>query len=442
MFKLKVSVIGLIFSLVLHAGIARADGRIYITNEGNSTVSVANLDGTGAKNLGNLNGTLDVPTCIALDTTHGKMYVGNASGTVSVANLDGTGAQVLNPQDWSEWGLPQGIALDTIHGKMYAIMIQPGGPVNIVCIANLDGTGGEVISPLPYILAPTAIAVDVAGGKIYAVDGDLPGPNPRISVSVGNLDCTGWENLGNLNNTLTGNYEDGVGIALDTAGGKMYVVDGKTVTGNTVIVANLDGTDGESLGDLNGTLNYPGAIAVDAAGGKMYVVNGDANDIATEPGTVSVANLDGTGGESLGDLNGTLSDPAGIAVGCLLYPLRFSKSRRWRQCCAISAGDLPTWHAGHVDGNPCLRLPIHWMVGRRDGNAESLTVAMNKDMSINTNFAPINSLATTATVTGMAGNNGWYVSNIGISFSAFEVKEICTKLDNRAMTATAGSAAL
>ena len=59
---------------------------------------------------------------------------------------------------------------------------------------------------------------------------------------------------------------------------------------------------------------------------------------------------------------------------------------------------------------------------------------MNKDMSITANFAAINSLLTTATVNGTAGTNGWYVSDVGISFSAFEVKEICTKLDNRRMT--------
>ena len=40
---------------------------------------------------------------------------------------------------------------------------------------------------------------------------------------------------------------------------------------------------------------------------KMYVANLMGN-------TISRANLDGTGGESLGDLNGTLDEPVGIAL--------------------------------------------------------------------------------------------------------------------------------
>ena len=40
---------------------------------------------------------------------------------------------------------------------------------------------------------------------------------------------------------------------------------------------------------------------------KMYVTNYN--------NTVTVANLDGTGGTSLGDLDGTPDDPSGIALG-------------------------------------------------------------------------------------------------------------------------------
>ena len=61
--------------------------------------------------------------------------------------------------------------------------------------------------------------------------------------------------------------------------------------------------------------------------------------------------------------------------------------------------------------------------------------------TITANFAANAPLTTTATVNGTAGANGWYVSDVGISFSALEAKKICTKLDNRAETVTAGSAA-
>jgi hypothetical protein len=84
----------------------------------------------------------------------------------------------------------------------------------------------------------------------------------------------------------------------------MYIVN---YGNNTVSRANLYGSGGVSLGNLNGTLSGPHGIALGTATGKMYVVNFGNN-------TVSRANLDGTGGVSLGNLNGTLNCPAGIAL--------------------------------------------------------------------------------------------------------------------------------
>jgi len=91
--------------------------------------------------------------------------------------------------------------------------------------------------------------------------------------------------------------------AATAAAGKMYV----TNYGNhTVSQANLDGTGGVSLGNPNGTLNLPYGIALDTAAGKMYVTNGT--------NTVSRANLYGSGGVSLGNLNGTLNSSRFIAL--------------------------------------------------------------------------------------------------------------------------------
>jgi len=91
------------------------------------------------------------------------------------------------------------------------------------------------------------------------------------------------------------------GIAQPT---KMYVANNNS---NTISQANLDGTGGVSLGNLNGTLNSPYGIVLDLFDSKMYVTNSNNN-------TISQANLDGTGGVSLGNLNGTLDDPYGIAL--------------------------------------------------------------------------------------------------------------------------------
>jgi DNA-binding beta-propeller fold protein YncE len=62
------------------------------------------------------------------------------------------------------------------------------------------------------------------------------------------------------------------------------------------------------------TLNQPVGIALDLAAGKMYVTNWGNN-------TISRANLDGTGGISLGNLNGTLNVPYGIALALVPQPV-------------------------------------------------------------------------------------------------------------------------
>ena len=67
---------GLVLGVGPHPRLAAAQApKMYVTNGGNNTVSQANLDGTGGVSLGNLNGTLDWPSGIALDVAAGKMYV-------------------------------------------------------------------------------------------------------------------------------------------------------------------------------------------------------------------------------------------------------------------------------------------------------------------------------------------------------------------------------
>ncbi|MGC2422828.1 MAG: PxKF domain-containing protein [Nitrospirota bacterium] len=90
-----------------------------------------------------------------------------------------------------------------------------------------------------------------------------------------------------------------VGLLLNVqaanAAGKIYITNRGSATGDaTVSVANLDGTGGEILGDgdFNDSLySGPRSIALNTATGKMYVT--------TDGATMTVAFLDGTGAVSL-----------------------------------------------------------------------------------------------------------------------------------------------
>ena len=83
----------------------------------------------------------------------------------------------------------------------------------------------------------------------------------------------------------------------------MFVVD---KADNSVIRANLDGSDANDLGNISGFLNNPNAIAVNASAGKLYVVNESGNSVV-------MSNLDGSNPVNL-TFGGLLQVPVGIAL--------------------------------------------------------------------------------------------------------------------------------
>jgi len=284
-------------SLAINVGVATASsltaGKMYVIGLGADTVVQANLDGTGAVGLGDLNGFPDGGVCaIAIDSVHSKMYVGSFFTTLTQANLNGTGAVDLGDLNGTSHAVC-GVALDIPNGKLY--VTNNGSNYNTVSQANLDGSGGVSLGNLNGTLtSPQAIALDTIHSKMYVTNVF------ENTLSMANLDGTGGVSLGTLNDTLS--FPDG--IALDVANGKMYIANNGD---NTIVRANLDGTGAVSLGTLNDTLNGPWGIALDLIGGKIYVTNNGNN-------TVSQANLDGTDGVSLGNLGGKLSYASGIAL--------------------------------------------------------------------------------------------------------------------------------
>ena len=69
-----------------------AAGRIYWANQGNDTISYANLDGSGGGGELNISGaTANKPHGLAIDPAAGRIYWANDDNTISYANLDGSG---------------------------------------------------------------------------------------------------------------------------------------------------------------------------------------------------------------------------------------------------------------------------------------------------------------------------------------------------------------
>ena len=207
----------------------------------------------------------------------GKVYwteqTGESSGTINSANLDGTVVKELV----SIRSVPMGIAVDTAGSKVY--WTASSGKIKR---ANLNGSGSETV--LQDLSDPTDIAV--SNGFIYWTEGgnsirrvNMSGQKIVIDVAV-NLDTVG-------------------GLAV--GGGKVYWTEQTGASSGTVNGANLNGTN---FGTLASTLSVPMGVAVDTAGSKLYWTSSS--------GKVKRANLDGSRGEKV--VEGLIS-PSKIAIG-------------------------------------------------------------------------------------------------------------------------------
>ena len=155
--------------------------------------------------------------------------------------------------------------------------------------ANLDGTD---MTTLTSILAvPMGIAVDTAGSKLYWT-------NARGRIQSANLNGSGIKNV-------LQNLSDPTDIVVSN--GFIYWTEG----GNSIRRVNMSGQ--KIARDVAANLDTVGGLAV--GGGKVYWTE----QTSASAGTVNGANLNGTNFETLATL---LSAPMGIAVdtaGSKLY---------------------------------------------------------------------------------------------------------------------------
>lgn len=144
----------------------------------------ANLDGTGAQTLVHTTGVTGNGQ-LALDLAGGKIYTTDYNeSTIRVANLDGSGVTTLPVATNG----PVGLALDLPAGKMF--WADNGG--NAIAEANLDGTGKKVV--LGNLNSPSGLALDLAAGRIYWTDFGTNGVC-NGDISTAKLDGSGRQTL-------------------------------------------------------------------------------------------------------------------------------------------------------------------------------------------------------------------------------------------------------
>ena len=177
------------------------------------------------------------------------------------------------------------LTVDMANGKLYWIE-KTGKRTGRIRRANLDGSDSQLVKDLTS--APLYLTMDVAGGKLYLI-------NSYNKIQRMNLDGTAFQP-----NLIT-ELQTPKGLAVDTAGDKVYWIEQTGARTGKIRRANLNGSAVEVVKDLT---SVPGGIALDTTGSKVYITNAY--------GKVQRMNLDGSSYQP--NLITELQSPMDLAV--------------------------------------------------------------------------------------------------------------------------------
>jgi DNA-binding beta-propeller fold protein YncE len=238
-------------------------GHIYWTNMGDpsrdeGSIERADLDGAN-RTVVIPQGITFTPKQIHFDKQSGKLYWSDREGMrVMRSNLDGSEVEILvetgngdeDRRDQSRWCV--GITVDPTRGKFY--WTQKGGDnegVGRILRANIEIPVGEtpanrsdielVFDRLPE---PIDLELDPENRILYWTDrGDPPSGN---SVNCANID-----KADSAPEILITHLMEGIGIALDLPGNRMFVTD----LAGSIYSADLDGSNERNFLYAQGNLS-------------------------------------------------------------------------------------------------------------------------------------------------------------------------------------------
>jgi DNA-binding beta-propeller fold protein YncE len=226
-------------------------GHIYWTNMGvpsldDGSIERADLDGSNRKVIVP-QGVTHTPKQLHLDKQSGKLYWCDREGMrVMRANLDGSQVETLvvaghgdtDMRDQTRWCV--GITTDPKLGKIYWTQKGPdNGNLGRIFRANIDIPSGE--SPanrsdievlFDHLPEPIDLELDPANRLLYWTDrGDPPRGNTVNRVRIDDANAA--------SQILITHLMEGIGIALDVPGNRMFVTD----FAGSVYSADLDGSN-------------------------------------------------------------------------------------------------------------------------------------------------------------------------------------------------------
>ncbi|AFE04335.1 putative lipoprotein [Corallococcus coralloides DSM 2259] len=238
---------------------------------GSATITLSVSDGSATTST---TFTVDVtaPASLYWTTASGSLWRVDVNGTNAMelkTGLGGTSAIATDPVsravfytrdsaivradgDWANpvdvvanGGFPSGLAVDSTNRMLYWSDFNG----KRVMRAELDGSNPTQL--VGGIDSPSALAVDAPRGKVYVIT-----YNNTVLMRF-NLDGT------NLETVASGLGGQGVGLAIDSSGGKVYY----STRGGSIYVTNLDGASPTALVTNQSTVH---GIAIDVTAGRLY----------------------------------------------------------------------------------------------------------------------------------------------------------------------------
>ena len=243
-----------------------AAGHIYWTNMGNfkkndGSILRSDLDGKNLITIVPPGGTF-TPKQVHLEKKSGKLYWSDREGMrVMRANLDGSQVETLvdtshgDPRpgpDARKWCV--GIAVDTEGGKFYWTQKGPDnageGRISRANIEIPQGQGPANRTDIELLYEnlpePIDLDLDLANRTLYWTDrGDAPRGNTVNRAPMDPLPGNHKEP-----EILFTHLEEGIGLALDLKGGRMFITD----FAGSLRSANLDGSNQKTLLFAEGNL--------------------------------------------------------------------------------------------------------------------------------------------------------------------------------------------
>ncbi len=297
-----ISSLGLtVTALCLGVAPAGAADQIYWGNEGDGSISHANVSGGGGSDIPITGVTVDHPEGLAIDSAAGKIYWVNRDEldySIRFANLDGSGGGILNTTGASVSNA-HGLAIYPAGGRVYwANFADP-----FIYFANLDGSGGGKLDTTGALVEqPVGLTVYPAQNRIYWANFD----GGEHDIDFANLDGSGGG--GTLDLSAATHLDMPRSIAIDASTNRVYWANSSSPA-ITYVNGGEGGsvfTDGIETGNLQG-------IAIDPIAQRVFWG-------APENSTLGFASITEGGPLGLLDTTGATRDSPAWPV--LLYAPR------------------------------------------------------------------------------------------------------------------------